>query len=491
MSVHWPIIRNCVTFARRGLITDDQRTWKGAHVLGAALHIASVIEKRSESWTTGIMLPTGGAFPATALATWMLGRTAVPLNYLLGQDELQYVVDDSETDTIITVGPMLEHLGFTPRVKNLILLDQMKFTGIPEPRWPALASPDDLAVLLYTSGTSGKPKGVMLSHANISANVRQCVEWSGFTCDDVVAGVLPQFHSFGMTVLTLLPIAVGARVVNTARFMPTRILEIFRRERPTVFIGIPSMYNALVHAKSATPEDFASLKFIVSGGEPLPDDVYSRFLERFGKRINEGYGLTETSPVTNWLLPDEDKRHSVGRPIPGVRQRIVDPATGRVLGPGDEGEIRIDGPNIMQGYYKLPEQTNEAFDDEGWFRTGDIGRLCEDNYLYITGRLKEMIIVGGENVFPREIEEVLNKHPSVNASGVIGVSDPMRGELPWAWVEVCEGHEFDEKVLRSWCRENLAGYKVPREIRPIEELPRNPTGKIMRRQLHSLAEQPA
>lgn len=483
MSVHWPILRTCLARPFRTLITDDQRTWRGIDLVIGAMHLAGEIARRSESPTVGILLPSGGAFPMAALAAWMLGRTVVPLNYLLKQDELQYVIDDCETDFVVTADPLLEHLGFEPRARTLLRLDQASFKGVPELRWPAMVDDDALALLLYTSGTSGRPKGVMLTHANLSANIAQCIEFAKFSSRDVVLGVLPQFHTFGFTVLTMLPLTVGARAAYTARFVPQRIIKLFREHRPTAFIAIPSMYNALLHAKDAGPDDFASLRFIVSGGEPLPEAISAAFLERFNRRINEGYGLTETSPVTNWCPPDEDVLHSVGPPMPRVKERIVDWETGEVLPPNRDGEVRIKGPNVMRGYFKLPAETAAAFDTEGWFRTGDIGRLDERNFLFITGRLKEMIIVGGENVFPREIEEVLDKHPSVNASAVIGVRDDIRGELPYAFVELKEDAAFDEPALRTWCREHLAGYKVPREIRAIEKLPRNPTGKIMRREL--------
>jgi long-chain acyl-CoA synthetase len=246
------------------------------------------------------------------------------------------------------------------------------------------------------------------------------------------------------------------------------------------------MYNAILHVKDAEPADFASLRYIVSGGEPLPDAVAEGFHERFGVRINEGYGLTETSPVTNWCRPWEYRPHSVGPALPEVDQRILDLATGAELPPGQDGEVVMKGPNIMRGYFNRPEETAAAFNARGFFRTGDIGRLDDDRHLFITGRLKEMIIVGGENVFPREIEEVLNRHPAVADAGVIGLMDPMRGELPAAFVELKEGQKAEERELLAWCRERLAGYKCPTFVRIVEKLPRNPTGKIVRRELKRL-----
>lgn len=486
MSIHWPIIKSLLRSPKRVAVVDDFRSYKAAEILVVALHLADEISRRSRSRTVGVMLPTSGLFPAAALAGWMLGKVVVPLNYLLKKEELQFVVDDCGTDTVITVGPMLDHLGFAPDVEHLIRMDQMDFKSMPDLRWPHAPDDDDLAVLLYTSGTSGKPKGVMLSHWNIQANIEQCRRWASVGRNDCALGILPQFHSFGMTVLTLLPLTVGFKAVYTARFVPAKIVKLFREHRPSIFVGIPSMYNALLHAKDAHAEDFSNVKYLVSGGEPLPEAVFNGFRERFGVTINEGYGLTETSPVTNWCRPHEFRRRSVGRAITGVEQIIVDIESGNPLGPNRDGEVRMRGPNVMQGYFNRPEETAKVFDQQGYFRTGDIGRLDDEGHLYITGRLKEMLIIGGENVFPREIEEVLNAHPAIKDSGVVGKADPVRGELPVAFVELKEGQSLDERSVRAFCRERLAGYKVPDEIKVLEALPRNPTGKVMRRELKKL-----
>jgi long-chain acyl-CoA synthetase len=247
------------------------------------------------------------------------------------------------------------------------------------------------------------------------------------------------------------------------------------------------MFNAILNTKSAMPEDCSSIRLALSGGEALPDAVYDGFKERLGLTILEGYGLTETSPVTNLCRPQEQRRGSVGMPIVDVHERIVG-VDENDLPSGQDGEIRISGPNIMKGYYNLAEETAMAFDAQGFFKTGDMGQLDEDGFLYITGRIKEMLIIGGENVFPREIEEVLTNHPDVIAAGVVGRSDVSRGEVAVAFVELNEGATFDEKALRSWCRKTIAQFKVPKSITVLEELPRNPTGKIMRRELTKMVE---
>jgi long-chain acyl-CoA synthetase len=489
--VHLPIIRTCLANPRRPLVVDDRRTYRGLDLLIPAFHVAAEVERRSQTQTVGLLLPTGGTFPIAALGAWMLGRTVVPLNYLLKPDELQYVIDDCGCDTILTVGPMLEHLERPPRVRNLVTLESLDFRSMPELRWPARPALDDLACLLYTSGTSGRPKGVMLTHRNLSANVHQIASWVDLHSSDTVLGVLPQFHSFGLTVLTLLPLTLGMKAVYSARFVPQHIVRLFREHKPTLFVAIPSMYNALLAVKRADPEDLSSLRFGVSGGEPLPQDTFDRFRERFGITICEGYGLTETAPVSNWCRPHEWRPRSVGKPLPGVEQAILDPATGRRMPRGAEGEVIIRGPNRMAGYYNLPDETAKAIDPEGWFHTGDMGRFDADGHLAITGRIKEMLIVGGENVFPREIEEVINRHPSIKDSAVVGLPDPMRGEIPIAFVELQDpdaggGNGFDEQAVLNLCREHLAGYKVPRDIRVLDALPRSGNGKILRRELVKL-----
>lgn len=463
-------------------MVDDQRRWRGIDLMVVAWHLARAIERAGDAQRVGVMLPTSGLFPAAAIATWTLGRTVVPINYLLSRSDIEYVVRDAGLDTLVTVGPMLDFIGGPVAGLAEVRLDQMRFKGVPPVRFTNPLQRDDLAVVLYTSGTSGRPKGVMLTAGNIAANVRQCQEWVDFGAADTILGVLPQFHSFGLTVLTMLPLATGARAVYTARFVPRKLIELARGHRPTAFVAIPSMYNALRLLKDASPEDFASLRFAVSGGEPLPAAVYDGFHEKFGIEINEGYGLTETSPVTNWCRPEEQRRKCVGRALGGIDQRIVGP-DGSVLGPDQDGEVRMKGPNIMKGYLNLPDETAAVFDEQGYFKTGDMGRLDGDGFLSITGRIKEMLIIAGENVFPREIEEVLNLHESVKDSAVIGMQDGMRGEVALAFVELKEGALFDEQALKAFCRDRIAGFKVPREIRVLKELPRNPTGKIMRRKL--------
>jgi long-chain acyl-CoA synthetase len=469
--------------AFRVLIDDDYRSWKGLDLQVASWHVAKAIT--TEMPHVAVLLPTSGMFPVSMTAIWSRGKTVVPLNYLLSQEEIKYIIKDSGVDTVIAVSPMIEMIGGLPEGVNAILLDEMSFKGIPPIRFMTKSPEDMLAALLYTSGTSGKPKGVMLTAKNLTSNVDQCKRWADFSKKDVFLGLLPQFHSFGFTVNTLVPSSIGAKAVYSAKFNPRKVLDLLRVHKATALLAIPSMFNALLNAKSAQAGDFDSIRFAVSGGEALPEAVYQGFLDKFHLTINEGYGLTETSPVTNWCRPDEHKRGSVGMPIVEVHERIVSD-TGEDLPANEEGEVRISGPNIMKGYYNLPEETMLAFDDQGYFKTGDMGHLDEDGFLFITGRIKEMLIISGENVFPREIEEVLTNHPDVLSAGVVGRQDASRGEVAVAFIELKDGAEFDELALRTWCREKIAQFKVPKTITVLQELPRNPTGKIMRRELSAL-----
>jgi len=499
-----------LTHPTKTAVIDDQREYNFAKIGAGALFAAKAIQQATKQDKIGIMLPTSGAFTVAFLGAWLAKKTPVPLNYLLSQDELAHVVADSGIDTIITAQKMIDaicDLGIDvdklPGDIELMKLEDVSFKGLPPLRIPPKLADDDLAVLLYTSGTSGKPKGVMLSELNIRTNIEDSLKHAGITKCDTFLGVLPQFHTFGLTVLTLLPLYGGGKVVYTARFNPRKLIELMRKHRPQLFIGVPSMLNALLAVKKVTADDWKSLRFVICGGEPLPQSVYDGFKEKLNVQINEGYGLTETSPCTNWSTPTHTRLHSVGRPLPSVQNFIVDD-NDQLLGRNQEGEILIAAPSVMKGYYKLPELTEQVILDldipadpaigaDGpdvkrggptrCFRTGDIGKIDEDGFLYITGRKKEMLIISGENVFPREIEEVLNRHDSVHASAVIGKQDGSRGEVAIAFVELEENAEFDEQSLKTFCRENIAGFKVPKEIRQLEKLPRNPTGKIMRRAL--------
>jgi long-chain acyl-CoA synthetase len=303
--------------------------------------------------------------------------------------------------------------------------------------------------------------------------------------DHTFLNILPPFHIFGLTANVLVPVFLGARVFAIPRFNPLAVLRAVTEQRVSIMMAIPSMYAAMLRSKSAKPDAFESVYLAISGGEPLPESVRLAFEKRFGLTLREGYGLSETSPVLSVCTRENDKLHTVGKPIRNVEIRIVNPAGGD-LPVGGEGEILARSPGVMKGYFGRPDETKSVLDDDGWFRTGDIGRLDEDGYLSITGRAKEMLIIGGENVFPREIESVLELHEAVSQVAVIGMTDGMRGEVPVAFVIPKKDMAVTEEALRTFARKSLAGFKTPKRIEIREDLPTGPTGKIMKRKLMEL-----
>lgn len=493
MGLTTEILRHAITSPGRIAVVDDLGKWSYGRLAAGAMFLAQAIDRLTDRPTVGVLLPAGGVTPMAILAAWLSGRAAVPYNFLLRREELHHVVRDSGADVVVTSGMFLKFIGgreALPPEVNVIEIESVDFTGFPPLRWPPHVSEDDPAVILYTSGTAGQPKGVVLTHGNLQHNTAAAVVHAKLSSADVFLGVLPQFHSFGLTALTVLPLILGAKVVYSARFMPRRLVELIRQHRPQVFMAVPSMYGAILGVKELTADDLKSVRLLISGGEPLPQAMFEEYQARLNARVLEGYGLTETSPIVSWCTPHAWRRKSVGTLLPGVEVAIVDELD-RALPVGAEGEILVAGPSIMKGYWKQPDATDKAIRSLNfphtrttrWFRTGDLGRLDDAGFLYITGRKKEMLKVAGEMVIPREIEEALNKHPSVKAAAVIGKPDDVRGEVPVAFVETREGEKFDEQTLRNWCRDNLAAFKLPREIRHVETLPRNATGKILRREL--------
>lgn len=450
---------------------------------GALCAVAAGLSQRIAGATTlprvGILAPTSAAGAAAIVACWWAGKTPVPLNFLLGPEERGKVMRDAGLDLVLTIEHFLPSLA--PTGLKTIVLDATALTPGNAP--PPDAKLDQTAVVIYTSGTSGDPKGVCLSFDNVVSNATSCIQHVRITPDQVLFSVIPQFHSFGFTAMTAVPLILGGTVWYLPRFSPATVLETIRDKQVTIFMAVASLYAALARVKSAPPDVCASLKLAVSGGEPLPAAVAAAFRERFGLDLIEGYGLTESSPVVAVNVPWDMRPGSVGRALPGVQVQAVD-EQGRPLGPGLDGELVIRGHCVMQGYLNKPAETAAAIRD-GALYTGDIGHVDAEGFIYITGRAKEMIIVGGENVFPREIEAALLDHPAVAEAAVIGTKDPLRGELPAAFVILREGASATETELREHCRGRLAGYKVPRFVQIEKDLPRGPTGKILKRALRA------
>lgn len=461
-----------------------QLTYKRLAALAAVMR--DVVIAETPAPRIGILLPASAIFPAALFGTWWAGRVPVPLNFLLAPNELAAIASDAGLDLILSVGPLAKMVGPLP-VRTLLLdelpLKRKMLLGMlrraPDP--PAM-QPSDTAVLLYTSGTSGLPKGVELSVGNLRTNCEASIAAAGLDATHRLLNVLPPFHVFGLTANVLMPIVLGASVYAIARFNPRAAVRAVQEQGLSTMMAIPSMYAAMMRTKGFPEDALKTLQLAESGGEPLPEAVEKGFMERFGVQLVQGYGLTETSPVVSLSSMANWRPGSVGRPIPGVHVRVIDDEN-NPLPTGQAGEICVRGPNVMKGYYRQPEQTDLVIDSEGWFRTGDVGSLDADGYLYISARIKDLIIVGGENVYPREVEAVLERHPAVAEAAVVGVEDTSRGQVPVAFVGLVDGAEATEAELRTFARQRLAGYKTPRRVHIVDQLPRSPTGKVLKRAL--------
>jgi long-chain acyl-CoA synthetase len=351
-----------------------------------------------------------------------------------------------------------------------------------KPKFPSPKA-DDLAVLLYTSGTSGSPKGVMLTHGNLQSDVDGAIESAQLKHQHRFLGVIPLFHAFGFTAMMLAPIQLGATIHYIARFSAVATVQAIREHQASLLFGVPSMFGAMLHLKNASAEDFRSIYAIISGGEPLPRALADAFEQRFGVTLYEGYGLSETSPVVALNSPREHRAGSVGKPLSSVQVKITDEA-GNALSTDEIGEVWLKGPMIMKGYFNLPRETAAALTADGYLRTGDLGKLDRDGFLYITGRKKEMISIAGEKVYPREIEDILLKHPEIAEAVVLGKKDAARGEVIVAFVRPKPEQDVKPDQVRDFCRQQgLAQWKCPREVIVMDDFPRSATGKVLKRAL--------
>jgi len=436
----------------------------------------------------GIWLKNCPEFVPVLFAILNAGGVVVPINNFLKPDEVSFIINDAGVNMLITDKSAAEALpklsAARPELRFWLVED---FAQLPQSTTdqPSQRGENDLAVIIYTSGTTGHPKGAMLSHGNLLSNVQSCGEVLSAVEGDRFVVLLPMFHSFMMTVGVLLPLLVGGSMVLVRSLHPPKnvLLEILQH-RATLLPAIPQFFRTLANA--AVPRDQLPLRLCVSGGAPLPAEILREFNEKMPIPLIEGYGLSEASPVVS-LNPVRGpwKAGSIGVPIPGVEVTVQD-ETGRKLGRGGTGEICVRGPNVMQGYWNQPDETAKAIRDK-WLLTGDIGHEDSDGYFYITDRKKDMLLVNGINVYPREIEEVLYKFPGVREAAVIGVPDARRGEQAMAFVAGNEGATLDEKTLQQFVRERLADYKVPKKVVFLPALPRNATGKVLKTALREQA----
>jgi long-chain acyl-CoA synthetase len=435
----------------------------------------------------GIMLPNVPYFPICYYGALRAGAAVVPMNVPLKEREVEFYLRDSEAKLLFAWHGCAEEAkaGADAAGVECLLVAPGEFEellGKVESVVDVREVGDhDTAVILYTSGTTGTPKGAELTHANLRANAEIACELMSIDSDTVIFGGLPLFHSFGQTCGLNAAVAAGASLTLLPRFDPGKALQIIARDRVNVFQGVPTMYTALLGDAAADSTDTSSLRVCASGGAALPVDVLRGFEERFGCTLLEGYGLSETSPIASFNHPERARKPgSIGTPVHGVEMKIVD-ETGTELPDGERGEIVIRGHNVMKGYWKRPDATLEAIDEDGWFKTGDIGVVDEDGYFAVVDRKKDMIIRGGYNVYPREIEEVLYEHPDVREAAVVGLPHEELGEEVGAAVALKTGSEATPAELQAYVKERVAAYKYPRHVWLVDELPKGATGKILKR----------
>jgi long-chain acyl-CoA synthetase len=437
----------------------------------------------------GLMLPNVPAFPIAFYGALAAGAIVVPMNPLLKSREVSYYLGDSGAKVVVAwhaaAGEAAK--GAADAGAQMIAAETPDLSGLLADIGAVLEPSDrgdlDDAVILYTSGTTGRPKGAELTHAGLVRNAEVSRNLFGVRPGDVIMGCLPLFHVFGLTCGLNVSVATAATLTLLPRFDPAKALDIMQRDQVTIFEGVPTMYAAMLHLPDADPAQAATLRLCASGGAAMPVEILRAFEEKFGCIILEGYGLSETSPVASFNHPDKERKAgSIGTPIEGVQMRLIDDDWNTVPA-GEIGEIAIRGHNVMKGYWNKPEATAEAIRD-GWFRTGDMARVDEDGYYFIVDRKKDLIIRGGYNVYPREIEEVLHEHPAVAEVAVIGIPHPDLGEEVGAAVALKPGASATPDELRAFARERVAAYKYPRHVWLVDALPKGPTGKILRREVH-------
>src|SRR5215218_4645354 len=436
----------------------------------------------------GVMLPNVLEFPISYYGVLRAGGIVVPMNVLLKRREIAFYLEDSGAKLLLAWHGFGEEAraGAADAGAELIEVEPESFAALLGGQEPdsevAETNPGDTAVILYTSGTTGKPKGAELTHSNLSRNAEIA---SQTTCavepGDIALGALPLFHSFGQTVSMNASLRVGATLTLLPKFDPGEALEIMQRDDVTHFYGVPTMYGALLDHPGREGYDTSTLRICITGGASMPVEVLRGFEEAFDCEVLEGYGLSETSPVACTNHPGRPRKAgSIGTPLEDVELKVVDEDDAEVA-QGEVGEILIRGHNVMKGYWQRPDATEEAMRG-GWFHSGDMARVDEEGYFFIVDRKKDLIIRGGYNVYPREVEEVLYEHPKIREAAVIGIPHNEWGEEIGAAVVLHEGEELTPEEVSGYVKDRIAAYKYPRIVWFVDELPKGPTGKILKRE---------
>ena len=437
-----------------------------------------------------IFSPNHVDYAAVFYGALLAGATVTTLNPLYREREIEHQLDDAEAVALFVFSPMAAPVEAArrnlPRLRHVWPIDGLVdlVGGVPEEYRPVTINPrEDIAVLPYSSGTTGLPKGVMLTHHNITSNVKQGLATEQLTSDAVSLCVLPFFHIYGMTVLLSIGMALGTTGVVMMRFDVEQMLHLVGKYGMTNLYLAPPAVLAMANVPNLSRFDTSSLRVVVSGAAPLPPEVAERVKSMYGCLVSQGYGLTETSPATNTNPLDRIKLESCGPPLADTFEKIVSLDNGEELAAGEVGEVAVRGPQVMKGYWKRPEETKECLSEDGWLLTGDIGWLEEDGYLYILDRKKEMIKYKGYQVAPAELEAVLHEHPAVLDAAVIPKRHLEGGEIPKAFVVLREGFQASPEELMAFVAEKVAPYKKIRELEYVTEIPKTASGKILRREL--------
>jgi malonyl-CoA/methylmalonyl-CoA synthetase len=477
------------------LLFDDQvitygQLWDSAARVRQGLHDLGV----QPGDRVAIQLPKCLEFLYAHLANLQLGSITIPLNPAYTREEIAYFLADSRAKVFVTEAshadfalpespefPELKHVVITDSNTGPVSFDSL-LTAQPD-RTACPAQSNDTALIIYTSGTTGRSKGAMLSQANLLATISTLHDIWGHSDQDVLLHVLPIFHVHGLIFAFHGALNAGMEMIIHTKFDPVTTLAAIDKYHCTVFMGVPTMYHRLLQIPNPKEYNLSSMRLWISGSAPLSAATFEHFQQIFGQAVLERYGMSETGINTSNPLNGERKPGGVGLPLPGVAMRIVDPA-GKDVNPGEVGEVLVKGKNVFQGYWQMPDKTAESFIDE-WFKTGDLGYQDSDGYLFLVGRSKDLIISGGMNVYPKEIEALLETNPAVLEAAVIGVPDDDLGERVVAVVVPKPGQTIDLTALTALCQAKLAGYKRPKSIYEIEALPRNTMGKVMKSQLRS------
>jgi long-chain acyl-CoA synthetase len=469
----------------RTAVKLDERELSYAELDQASARVAGLLRAKGvqPGDRVGLMLPNVPYFAVVYYGILRAGGVVVPMNVLLKEREVAYYLSDSGARLVFAWHGFAEaaHAGSDQAQADCLLVEPGDFEGLLGRSERVLEvverDGDDTAVILYTSGTTGTPKGAELTHRNLRRNAEIAIDLFGVGDDAVTLGALPLFHSFGQTCGLNATVGAGGCLTLVPRFDPGRALEVIQRDRVTVFEGVPTMYAALLNHPQRERFDTATLRVCVSGGAAMPVEVMRNFEQAFGCVVLEGYGLSETSPVASFNHPDRERKPgSIGTPVDGVQMKLV--------GSGEVGEIAIRGHNVMKGYWRRPDATSEAIRD-GWFHTGDLARVDDDGYFFIVDRKKDMVIRGGYNVYPREVEEVLYEHPAVREAAVVGVPHPQLGEEVAAAVVLAPGASVEEAEIVGFVKAQVAAYKYPRLVWFVDELPKGATGKILKREIEA------